>query len=289
MITRNDQILLKRLLGLGLILFTAISIQSQEGEGPSEKGVWLKDPISGCSIWNSAPKGNETISWSGACLDGMASGYGVLVWLEDGKIVGRFTGTMANGKAEGRGQLSFLVADGFATYDGEFRESEMHGRGLLVFPDKSRAEGDFRHDDMNGFIKATITDGGSYEGEVKNNEPHGKGHQITPEGDEYYGDFLNGKREGRGTLLLPNGDIYEGEFKNDVAEGTGTLRTVEGEIYEGSFKDGKPHGAGIYTGIDGEVARGQFVYGEPDGKIIFTLKDGGTREEMWKNGTMINQ
>jgi hypothetical protein len=253
------------------------------------EGTWLKDPITGCGIWNSAPQGNEMISWSGDCLDGKASGFGVLVWLEDGKIVGRFTGTMANGKAEGRGKLHFQVEDGFASYDGDFRASEMHGRGVLLFPDKSRAEGDFMHDNMNGFIKATMAEGGSYKGEVSDNEPHGKGHQITPDKEEYYGDFVNGVREGSGTLLLPNGDIYEGQFKNDLAHGTGTLSTANGEKYQGSFQRGRPHGTGIYTAADGDVARGQFVNGDPDGKIIFTLQDGGTREEIWKNGKMVNR
>ena len=255
----------------------------------ADEGVWLKDPISGCAVWNSDSKGNETISWSGECQDGKASGYGVLVWLEDGRIVGRFKGTMAEGKAEGRGKLDFEVEDGFAHYDGDFKNSEMHGRGVLVFPDKSRAEGDFKHDKMNGTIKATIADGGSYEGEVRNNLPHGKGHQITSSGEEYYGELVDGKREGKGTLLLTNGDIYEGQFKDGLAEGTGTLTTAEGEIYEGQFKKGMPNGKGIFTMTDGEVARGQFVNGEPEGKIVFTQKDGGTTEEIWKNGKKIKQ
>ncbi|MGB5237421.1 MAG: hypothetical protein WBN59_07265, partial [Flavobacteriaceae bacterium] len=201
----------QRFSGLLTIVF-AISFISgllaQQKDTLNTEGVFLQDPISGCEVWNSAPQGNETISWSGECQDGKASGYGVLVWLEDGKIVGRFTGTMAEGKVEGRGKLDFQVEDGFASYHGDFKNSEMHGRGLLVFPDKSRAEGDFRHDNMNGYIKATITEGGSYEGDVINNMPHGQGHQITPEGEEYYGEFVDGKLEGEGTLLPTNGDIY---------------------------------------------------------------------------------
>lgn len=255
----------------------------------ADEGVWLKDPITGCGVWNSKPKGNETISWSGECHDGKASGSGVLLWLEDGKIVGRFKGTMANGKAEGRGKLDFEVEDGFAHYDGDFRNSEMHGRGLMVFPDKSSAEGDFEHDKMNGAIKATIADGGSYEGEIKDNLPHGKGRQITPSGEEYYGEFADGKREGKGTLLLPNGDIYKGQFKDEMAEGIGTLSTAEGEVYEGSFHAGEPHGEGVFTTSEGDVARGRFVKGEPEGKIVFTLKNGETRNEIWKNGKKVQQ
>ncbi|MGB5431142.1 hypothetical protein, partial [Eudoraea sp.] len=151
-----------------IVIFTIVfamaimpGAHAQESDKSTDEGVWLKDPITGCGIWNSDPRGNETISWSGECQDGKASGYGVLVWLEDGKIVGRFTGTLADGKAEGRGKLEFEVVDGFATYDGDFRKSEMHGLGVLLFPDKIRAEGDFRHDNMNGYIKATIAGGGS--------------------------------------------------------------------------------------------------------------------------------
>ena len=221
---------------------------------PAEEGSWLKDPFTGCGVWNSAPKGNEVISWSGECQDGKASGHGVLVWLEDGKIVGRFKGTMANGKAEGRGKLEFEVEDGFALYDGDFRNSEMHGRGVLLFPDKSRAEGDFSHDNMNGYIEATIADGGSYEGEVRDNLPHGKGHQITPEGEEYYGEFVDGKRNGKGILLLTNGDIYEGQFKDGLANGVGNLSTVDEGAYEGQFKNGTPNGEGVFTSPGGDVA-----------------------------------
>jgi hypothetical protein len=258
---------------------------AQQSDTSKEEGVWLKDPISGCAIWNSESKGNEAISWSGSCSeDGKASGNGVLVWLEDGKIVGRFTGAMANGKAEGKGKVYFKDEAGFAHYKGDFKNSEMHGRGVLVLANKSRVEGDFKNDQMNGYIKATLADGGSYEGEVKNNLPHGEGHQIKPEAEEYFGDFVDGNREGQGTLLLSNGDIYKGQFKNNLPEGTGSLRTVQGDHYEGPFKAGKPHGEGTYTATDGEVARGRVVMGEPDGKIIFTLKDGGTREENWKNG-----
>lgn len=266
-----------------------MSATAQDASGDISKATWLVDDITGCKVWNSAPQGNETISWSGPCQNDKASGNGVLVWFEDGKVVGRFTGTMNEGKAEGVGKLYFEVEDGFAYYHGDFKKSEMHGTGVLVFPDKSKAEGDFRNDKMNGFIKATLTDGGSYEGEVKDNLPHGKGRQINPEGEEYFGTFVNGIREGEGTLLLTNGDIYKGQMKNDLAEGVGELSTADGQHYKGAFKEGLPHGKGVYTAPDGEVARGKFVNGEPEGTIVFTLKDGGTRDEIWNNGKQVKQ
>ena len=121
---------------LGLTLSTA-----QVTTATEENGLWLEDPITKCTVWNSNPKGNEVISWSGPCDENnRATGSGVLVWLEDGNIVGRYQGTMSNGKAEGYGKLEFEVDDGFAHYEGDFSDSEMHGRGLLQFPDKSIVE-----------------------------------------------------------------------------------------------------------------------------------------------------
>ena len=44
-------------------------VHAQQSNKSNEEGVWLRDPITGCSIWNFEPKGNEIISWSGTCKD----------------------------------------------------------------------------------------------------------------------------------------------------------------------------------------------------------------------------
>jgi hypothetical protein len=248
---------------------------------------WLKDPITGCEVWNATPKGKEVISWSGGCRDGKVSGTGALVWVTDGKLTGRFEGDMVEGKAQGRGKADFWLKDGFAHYEGELKDSDLRGKGVLLLPDKSRVEGVFQNNSVNGFVRYTAADGGSYAGEVKGNQADGKGYQIRPDKEEYYGDFKNGKREGQGTLLLANGDIYEGHFEAGEPSGEGKLETVEGGVYEGPFKTGQPDGEGVLTTPEGDVARGRVVNGEPDGKFIITLKSGGTKEETWKKGKLI--
>ncbi|MDP2755165.1 MAG: hypothetical protein Q8P40_12360 [Nitrospirota bacterium] len=37
----------------------------------------------GCKVWNPFPKPNESVTWSGECVDGKAHGYGVLQWYEN--------------------------------------------------------------------------------------------------------------------------------------------------------------------------------------------------------------
>ena len=255
--------------------------------GAEVKGIWLKDPITGAAVWNSDPRPGEAIGWSGGILDEKASGPGVLTWIEDGRIVGRFAGTMVAGKAEGRGKVDFEIDEGFAHYEGDFSGSRMHGTGVLVLSDGSRAEGDFRNDNLEGFVNFRRPDGTGYTGEVRANLPHGKGRQIRAGGEEYLGDFVNGEREGDGVLLLPNGDIYTGPFKAGRPDGRGKLETVEGGVYEGPFRAGEPHGTGIITTPAGEKATGPMVHGVPDGKFVITAADGTTREETWKNGKQV--
>lgn len=276
--------------GLALALLLAASLgpaRAGDKTGSNDKN-WLKDPITGCAVWTEKAAGDEVVSWSGGCQEGKASGQGVLSCFADGKLTTRFDGTMVAGKAEGPGRLNFWLKQGYARYEGELKASEMHGRGVLVLPDGSRAEGDFQNGNLNGFVTYTETNGARYVGQVINNEPHGQGRQILPGKEEYFGEFKHGKREGQSTLLLPNGDIYKGEFKNDQPGGQGKLLTVEGGIYEGSFKAGQPQGEGVFTTPGGDVARGRVVDGKPDGKIVYTMKNGGTKEETWKEGRKVN-
>lgn len=37
-----------------------------------------------CNIWNSNPMPKESVSWSGDCVNGKASGDGILRWFTDG-------------------------------------------------------------------------------------------------------------------------------------------------------------------------------------------------------------
>ena len=119
--------------GAGLVLTVATLLGPPWARAVSDN--WIKDPITGCAVWNSQPEGEETISWSGGCHEDKAFGLGFLVWLTKGRLTGRFEGRMESGKAQGFGKMDFWLEKGYAHYEGEFKDSEMHGRGTLIFPD----------------------------------------------------------------------------------------------------------------------------------------------------------
>ena len=108
-----------------------------------------------CVVWNAYPNPSETVTWSGACVDGKAQGRGAQVWryLEDGEWKeDKYTGEMKDGKQHGRGVLVEANGD---RYEGDWRDGKPHGRGDMVWANGDR-----------------------YEGEYRNGKPHGRGVRV---------------------------------------------------------------------------------------------------------------
>jgi hypothetical protein len=133
---------------------------------------WIRTP-SGCAAWNFHPISNETISWSGGCVDGKLSGRGLLISYENGKEHSRYKGEMREGKSHGRGIGT--DAEG-ARYEGDWRDGKIHGRGILTWANGSRYEGEFRNDKIHGRgILIEVDKNGkktTFKGQFINNEPY---------------------------------------------------------------------------------------------------------------------
>ena len=91
---------------------------------------WVVDPTTRCRAWNPNPQGNETITWSGACRDGLAEGHGVLQWFHNRRPAARYEGELRGGKENGYGALTKPQV----RYEGEFRDGKAHGLGHYVAP-----------------------------------------------------------------------------------------------------------------------------------------------------------
>ena len=184
--------------------------------GQAAEPGWTADPQTGCRVWNAAPKGNETISWSGRCQSGVAQGPGVMQWFEDGKPSERDEGEWRDGKMIGRGVTAWANGN---RYEGEFRDGQRSGRGVYTWANGNRYEGEYRDDKRNG---------------------HGV--EIQADGSRYDGDYRDGHRDGHGIQTFANGDRYEGQFRNGRPDGPGKY-TSSGGVFEGvwnhgCFKDG---------------------------------------------------
>ncbi|HEX3486370.1 MAG TPA: hypothetical protein VHT51_15000 [Micropepsaceae bacterium] len=84
----------------------ALAAQPEKSATPD----WITASNKPCKVWNPEPQADESVTWSGACKDGYATGRGVLRWTENGKPDMVFDGEYANGKRNGHGTI--ITPDG---------------------------------------------------------------------------------------------------------------------------------------------------------------------------------
>ncbi|GGC62637.1 energy transducer TonB [Undibacterium terreum] len=231
-----------------------------------------------CRVANPHPQPQESITWSGSCKDGFADGSGVLQWLEQGKPVSRYEGTLVRGLSDGTGIYVFNDGSGYA---GEFKDGVYHGKGTLTRTDGSKLIATFDHGEPVGEVESTGANGAGYRGGWKNNLPEGKGIIRYTNGMLYEGEFSGGERSGSGKAIFPNGNRYEGGWKQGQPDGTGTMVYTNGTIYEGSFKLGKFEGQGHLQYADGTLYEGDFKNGARDGEGIALYANGNRYQGEW--------
>jgi hypothetical protein len=132
-----------RAAALGAALALAVPVAGRCAEG----GGWILDTGAGCKVWNPHPQANETMRWSGACVNGLAQGRGAAQWF--------------------RGNLPF------ESDEGEWREGRQTGYGTQVWP-SGRYDGELADGEPNG-RGTLIVQGVRYEGELRNGKPNGLG------------------------------------------------------------------------------------------------------------------
>jgi hypothetical protein len=92
----------------GFVVISAIAFISfgANAETAAPAAGWIIAKNKPCKIWNPEPQPRESVTWSGACKGGFASGKGILRWTENGKPDAEFDGEYANGKRNGPGVLT---------------------------------------------------------------------------------------------------------------------------------------------------------------------------------------
>jgi hypothetical protein len=128
---------------------------AQEGFIPDQKG---------CKVSNPSPKPDESVAWSGACVDGYADGDGLLQWYVGGVLSTRYEGTLHAGLLSGRGKLT--MPNG-ATYEGQWQAGKQEGKGIQTMPDGTRYDGEWKNGVPDGHGVMRNAAGESLEGEWK--------------------------------------------------------------------------------------------------------------------------
>ncbi len=208
-------------------------------------------------------------------------------------------------------RIIFLNGD---LYEGETKDSLMHGQGVLKFDNGDEYKGDFVAGKRHGDGEMKYSNGDIYKGNWKNNNKEGKGVLTLKNGAKYEGTWIGDtiqqqvnisyqggalyegtinqktlNREGNGLLVRNNGDIYEGDFVNQFPEGRGMYVWKCGDIYEGEMKGGKREGLGTMEFANGDRFEGSWKKDKREGKGILRLCSGLEYEAVWKNDEIIGK
>jgi hypothetical protein len=189
-------------------------------------------------------------------------------------------------------QPVIYVWDSGSRYDGEEKDQDSHGHGILVDASGCRYEGGWRNGRKHGHGTMVRTDGWRYEGEWSKGLGHGHGTLIHPSGARYEGSFSQGLRHGHGTYTWPNGSSYVGDWRNGKRDGCGTMVTARGWRYQGEWSEGLSHGRGTQTWPNGDSYVGDWQRDDMHGHGTMTYRDGRCyvgdwqRDEMHGHGTM---
>lgn len=184
-------------------------------------------------------------------------------------------------KKNGYDKTTFANGD---TYEGNFSNGLMNGKGTYVKADGTKYLGDFLAGKITGQEVVYYTNGDVYEGKMVNGKREGSGKYLFANGTSYDGNWVAGKKQGRGVFRYLNGAVFEGSFVNDVSsDSNGKMTFPNGDIYEGPVNNGKLNGqATVYYNYG--IYRGSIVDGKRDGYGRFEWENGDFYEGYWAYG-----
>ncbi|KAJ0407354.1 hypothetical protein P43SY_004782 [Pythium insidiosum] len=190
-------------------------------------------------------RGRDGSSYLGEFCNGLFHGFGRETFGRGGSQ-GSYTGGFRFGQRHGHGQRVWRLEPGREkTYDGDWRDDEMHGIGVVELPNAFKYVGELQHGQFHGQGVISYTNGDSYEGEFARGALHGSGTFTFSDGGWYVGQFADGKRHGRGRReFAVAGETYRSPSK---LKSVAIAYEVVAAAYDGDWVEDEMHGRGELT------------------------------------------
>lgn len=228
-------------------------------DGRTVTGPWLNGHLHG-RVFFTWPDG---ATYDGDTVKGQKEGRGIHTW-KDGRV---YSGQYNNGSENGFGTLT---EEGQHTkYRGQFKNGKRNGYGIQIWKNKTY-DGEWYQNMIHGRGKLIWLSGACYTGEFYNGKYNGNGSYRSESGTKFVGQWLNGYKHGQGKQYWSDGKIYNGNFINNKRTGYGRMIYSDGTIYSGGFINGKRNGQGIEICI---------IINEINGEQINDIRHCG----LWKN------
>ncbi len=280
----------------------------------AQGAVSALDLNSRCLITSIPNAEKLSVSWTGACVAGLASGVGDVIAFSNGALRYILRGQFKGGRLEQQEQVRDC-AGGACLNDVSPNLIKQHEQAALAASvmvpagttpaanmpaaqSEIRApdavyRGRFAADPATGIIsgegRVQFLDGRTYEGTIRNGRKVGKATHVWADGQRYEGEWVDDQQQGRGKLTFNNGDSYEGDFVRGERTGNGTFRQKSGDGYTGQWVRGVREGSGVAEWANGQRYEGTWRGDRREGQGVMRFPDGGTYDGEWKNDQPFGQ
>lgn len=129
-------------------------------------------------------------------------------------------------------------------YEGEFKDSLKHGKGVEKFANKDMYIGSYENGKSSGYGEYYWSNGSHYKGNFKEGLREGDGFYKNSNSEQYRGQYKADKKNGYGEFIWASGNVYKGNFADDLREGQGEMMWTDGSFYRGEWVGGIQNGLG---------------------------------------------
>ncbi|XP_048520751.1 uncharacterized protein LOC109539829 isoform X3 [Dendroctonus ponderosae] len=278
-----------------------VAVDGKRGSANSKEPSMQKTPISSRQSINESTGADPSCDFNCTCnwrmvffngnvyegqLNGdLMEGKGTFYW-HDGSI---YQGEFRDGYPEGAGKLTL---PDLSVYEGEFSMGFFHGNGSLnVKSSPILYKGQWRLSQRHGKGWLLYKADDWYEGDWVDDQRHGIGYRNYSNGDKFKGNWLNDRINGEGSIMWHNNDYYAGEWSEGYPHGYGeytwNLIPHDGFVfpnynwYKGNWVNGLRSGAGImsFGHESGAKLAGTWLNNKKDGPGVMICGNGMTLEK----------
>lgn len=276
-----------------------------------------RDVDSNCALSQLPAIDRASISWTGGCITGQASGVGDVYAFSDGKLQYILRGTFEAGRLARSEQIRNCASDSCAddvppkllrrhqdlaklasdkpqaatpvappivpassSTPNQNVQSEVHAADGVY---RGKVIVDAKTGAISGDVNVEYLDGRRFDGTLKDGVKIGIGTHVWADGQKYVGEWRNDIQHGKGAFTFANGDVYEGDFVEGQRTGQGSLKQKSGSSYVGQWLRGARDGQGVEEWVNGQRYEGNWRNNRKDGQGSMRFADGGTYDGQWRD------